>query len=192
MRILMTVNAAWNIWNFRRPLVEALISDGHEVTVLAPKDHTVEGLTALGCRVRDLEMNVKGLNPASDIDLIVRLRRLFAEIRPDVILSYTIKNNIFGAIAAKKVGIPFIPNVTGLGTAFLSGGFLERVAETLYKSAFRRLPVVFFQNVDDRDLFVSRGLIMDKQARLLPGSGIDLVRFSSATYPEGTWRPSFL
>ena len=188
----MTVNAAWNIWNFRRPVVEALIADGHDVTVLAPKDDAVPRLTALGCRVRHLEMSVKGLNPAADMSLLVRLRRIFAEIRPDVILSYTIKNNIFGAIAAKRLGIPFIPNVTGLGTAFLSSGLLERVAVRLYKTAFRNLPVVFFQNADDRDLFVSRGMVSEDHARLLPGSGIDLDRFAPAPYPEADASPVFL
>ncbi|KPQ20033.1 MAG: Glycosyltransferase [Halomonas sp. HL-93] len=188
----MSVNAAWNIWNFRRPVVEALISDGHEVTVLAPKDDAVQRLAAIGCRVRHLEMSVKGLNPATDLDLFLRLRRIFAEIRPDVILSYTIKNNIFGAIAAKRLGIPFLPNVTGLGTAFLSGGLLERVAVRLYKTAFRRLPVIFFQNADDRELFVSRGMVTEDQARLLPGSGIDLDRFAPAPYPEEDAAPVFL
>jgi glycosyltransferase involved in cell wall biosynthesis len=192
MNIVMTVNASWNIWNFRRPVVEALIADGHDVTVLAPKDDAVSRLTALGCRVRHLEMNAKGLNPASDVALVLRLRRLFDEIGPHVILSYTIKNNIFGAIASKGLGVPFIPNVTGLGTAFLSGSLLERVAVGLYKTSFRKLPVIFFQNEDDRDLFLSRGLVTGKQARILPGSGIDLDRFAPAPYPEPTEAPVFL
>ncbi|MEW9920351.1 glycosyltransferase family 4 protein [Marimonas sp. MJW-29] len=192
MRVLISVNAAWNIWNFRRPLIDALIADGHAVTVLAPKDDTVPKLEALGCSVRHLEMNVKGLNPLQDSNLLMRLRKHFRDLQPDVILSFTIKNNIFGAIAAKSVGIPFVPNVTGLGTAFLSGGMLETVAVTLYKMAFRKLPIVFFQNADDRDLFVERGLVTAPQARLLPGSGIDLDHFAAAAYPQKEGVPVFL
>lgn len=192
MKVLVSVNAAWNIWNFRRPLVEALLADGHKVTILAPKDDAVPKLEALGCSVRHLEMNVKGINPLQDSKLLLRLRQHFRDLQPDVILSFTIKNNIFGAIAAKSAKILFVPNVTGLGTAFLSGGVMERVAVTLYKTAFRKLPVVFFQNEDDRTLFLERGLVTESQARCLPGSGIDLDRFAVAAYPPEDGAPVFL
>ena len=192
MHVLITVNATWNVWNFRRPLVEALIADGHEVTVLAPRDETAAQLEALGCRLLPLEMSVKGMNPARDAALLWRLRRAFRALRPDVVLGFTIKPNIYGALAAKAVGVPFVPNVTGLGTAFLSGGALERVAVALYRRAFRGLPVVFFQNADDRALFLGRGLVGAAQARLLPGSGIDLERFAPIPSPETAEGPAFL
>ena len=192
MHILMTVNAAWNIWNFRRPLVEALTGDGHRITVLAPLDDAVPDLERLGCRFRPLEMSVKGLNPLEDLKLQRRFGRIFREERPDVILSYTIKNNIFGARAAKSTGVPFIPNVTGLGTAFLSGKLLQTVTEQLYRRSFADLPVVFFQNEDDRDLFLDRRLVRADQARLLPGSGIDLQRFAPAPIPPPAEPPVFL
>lgn len=192
MHILMTVNAAWNIWNFRRPLVEALSADGHQITVLAPPDNTVAELERIGCRFRPLEMSVKGLNPIEDLKLQRRLKRIFREEQPDAVLSFTIKNNIFGARAARAAGVPFIPNVTGLGTAFLSGGFLQTVAEQLYRRAFAKLPIVFFQNEDDRDLFLDRKLVRTDQARLLPGSGIDLERFAPAELPSVDAPPVFL
>lgn len=192
MNIIISVNSAWNVWNFRKPLVEALIADGHSVTVLAPEDDAVAKLQAIGCQIRRLEMNVKGLNPAQDLHLIFRMRRALRELRPDIVLSFTIKNNIFGAFAAKSAGIPFVPNVTGLGTAFLSGGVLERVAVALYKAAFRNLPIVFFQNADDRDLFLQSGIVTESQVRLLPGSGIDLDRFPPAAYAVAHEEPVFL
>lgn len=192
MHILMTVNAAWNIWNFRRPLVEALTGDGHRITVLAPPDDAVPELERLGCRVRPLEMNVKGLNPLEDLKLQRRFGRIFREERPDAVLSYTIKNNIFGARAATPADVPFLPNVTGLGTAFLSGKLLQTVTEQLYRRSFAALPVVFFQNEDDRDLFLARRLVRAQQARLLPGSGIDLERFAPAPLPAPEEPPVFL
>lgn len=192
MDVLISVNAAWNVWNFRRPVVESLIAEEHSVTVLAPQDETVSKLEALGCRFHHLEMSVKGLNPIQDLGFLMRLRRNFREKRPDIVLSYTIKNNIFGAMAAKSLKLPFIPNVSGLGTAFLSGGALERIAVTLYQMAFKGLPVVFFQNDEDRDLFVERGLVRAEQARLLPGSGIDLDRFAASNYPKDGTAPVFL
>ena len=192
MHVLMTVNAAWNIRNFRMPLVQSFLAAGHRVTVLAPHDDAVAALQAAGCDVQALQMDVKGLNPVRDLGLALRLRRHFRAARPDVILGFTIKNNLFGALAAKTLGIPFIPNVTGLGTAFLSGGLLQAVAETLYRRAFAGLPVVFFQNEDDRALFVQRRLVRADQARLLPGSGIDLAHFSAAPWPAPTGETVFL
>jgi glycosyltransferase involved in cell wall biosynthesis len=178
--ILMTANAAWNIWNFRRPIVEALLRDGHKITVLAPADMAVPNLLSLGCRFLPIEMNTRSLNPFQGIKLQQVFKRFFQEENPDIILSYTIKNNIFGSRAARALGIRFIPNVTGLGTAFLSGMFLQKITEQLYYEAFRSVPTVFFQNQDDQDLFLKRGIVRSKQARLLPGSGVDLERFAPA------------
>lgn len=192
MHILMTVNAAWNIWNFRRPLVAGLMDDGHRVTVLAPPDETVPDLMNLGCTMRALKMSVKGVNPIADLRLQRRMRQAFREEKPDVVLGFTIKNNIFGARAARPLGIPFLPNVTGLGTAFLSGPILQSVTEQLYRRSFGPLPAVFFQNSDDRNLFVDRSLIQAHQARLLPGSGIDLAYFSQTPMPDTDGPPVFL
>lgn len=183
MHVVMTVNAAWNIWNFRKPVVEALLAEGHQVTVLAPEDAYADQLRQMGCRFVPLRMNPKGLNPVDELRLLRRLRRSFADLRPDVVLSYTIKTNVFGALAAKSLGVPFVPNVSGLGTGFLSGGALQFIVEQLYRRAFRGLGVVFFQNADDRDLFIARGLVRGDQARLLPGSGIDLAHFGAAPLP---------
>lgn len=192
MHVMMTVNAAWNILNFRRPLIEALAVDGHQITVLAPVDDAVPDLERLGCRVIPLEMSVKGLNPVEDLRLQRRFAQVFREEKPDAVLSFTIKNNVFGATAAKSAKVPFLPNVTGLGTAFLSGKALQLVTERLYRWSFAGLPVVFFQNEDDRDLFVERRLVTDKQAWRLPGSGIDLEHFAPVPMAADGGPPVFL
>lgn len=192
LHVIVTVNASWNVWNFRRPVLSALLKQGYRVTVLAPEDQFRSEIESFGCRFIPLEMDQKGLNPAHDIALLARFKSIFAHERPDVVLSYTIKNNIYGAFAARALGIPFIPNITGLGTAFLSGGLLQKVAETLYRTAFSAVPVVFFQNEDDQDLFLKRSLIKPGQARLLPGSGIDLHHFDRAVYPSADSPTTFL
>ena len=188
----MTANATWNIWNFRRPVVEALLTDGNRVTVLAPLDAAVRDLKHLGCHVRPLTMSVKGLNPLEDLKLQYKFKRIFREEQPDVVLSYTIKNNIFGSQAARSEGVPFLPNVTGLGTAFLSGKLLQAVTEQLYRRSFSTLATVFLQNEDDRDLFLKRSLIRPDQALLLPGSGIDLVHFAPTAMLPVEGAPVFL
>lgn len=192
MHVIMTANAAWNVWNFRRAVASSLIADGHRVTVLAPEDDTIPSLQSLGCGFIPLAIDPKGINPARDLALVARFARVFWAQKPDVVLSYTIKNNIYGALAARTSRTPFIPNVSGLGTAFLSGGLLQRVAEGLYRTSFRATPVVFFQNEDDQGLFLERRLVGQPQAHLLPGSGIDLEHFAVAPYPPAGNPTTFL
>ena len=80
-RILVTVNLAWNIWNFRRPVIKALIEDGHKVTVLAPPDPSLSMLEQMGCQTVPLKMDSKGLNPFRDLALLFRLRSAFRKHR---------------------------------------------------------------------------------------------------------------
>jgi glycosyltransferase involved in cell wall biosynthesis len=131
-----------------------------------------------------------GLNPVADLALLARYRGLLKRLRPAAYLGFTIKPNIYGSLAAASLGIPAIPNVSGLGTAFIRSGPLQHVVKALYRIAFKRAPVVFFQNGEDRQLFVSRKLVRSDQARLLPGSGVDLERFKPVPLPDGP--PTFL
>ncbi len=183
MHIVLTVNASWNIWNFRRPVVEALLADGHQVTILAPKDDTAKQLESLGARFVHLEMDVDGLSPASSIELIDTFRGHFHALQPDIVLSYTVKNNIFGAMAARTLGIPFLPNVTGLGTLFLGSKPLFLIGKLLYRFGMGALPIIFAQNDDDRDFLVDKKLLNAEQLRMLPGSGIDLESFATTPLP---------
>ena len=183
LHVMITANAAWNIWNFRRPIVESLLAAGHRVTIVAPVDDMLSKLQSLGCTVVPLKMDVRGLNPVADLALLWRFRAVLRQWRPDAVLSFTIKNNVFGGLAARLAGVPFVPNVTGLGTAFLSGWLLQRVAETLYRAAFRALPVVFFENDDDGALFEARGMLRPGQAWVLPGTGIDLIHYAAGPMP---------
>ena len=164
-------------------MIEALLADDHEVVALAPRDEYAGSLEALGCGFRCLEMDQSGLSPVRDAGLFFRLKRQMRELNPDIVFGYTIKNNLYGALAARLLGVPFIPTVTGLGTAFLSGPALRIGAEALYRGAFARVPIVFFQNQDDRAYFTSRRLVSDRQVRMVPGSGIDLERFRPQPMP---------
>ncbi|MFZ1742763.1 MAG: glycosyltransferase family 4 protein [Pontixanthobacter sp.] len=180
MHIVLTVNASWNIWNFRKPLVEALLADGHRVTILAPTDETVSKLTGLGADYVPLEMDVRGLGLLSNLGLVGHFKRHFSVLKPDVVLSYTIKNNIFGAVAARAMNIPFLPNVTGLGTIFLGSKPMFLAGKLLYRFALGRLPIVFVQNDDDREFLIANHLLKQQQVKMLPGSGIDLEGFSAS------------
>jgi len=126
-----------------------------------------------------------GLNPLDDLRLLYRLRSLLRSIGPRVYLSYTIKPNIYGALACRSLGVPSIPNVSGLGTAFLAGGWLGQIVRTLYAYSFRSCARVCFQNAEDETLFLQHRLVQSHQVLRLAGSGIDLSHFQPAPMPEG-------
>src|SRR5436190_7677155 len=144
----------------------------------------------LGVDRLEIEIDRAGLNPLADFRLFARYRSLLKRLRPAAYLGYTIKPNIYGSLAAASLGIPAIPNVSGLGTAFIRGGPLQALVTRLYRIGFARAPVVFFQNAEDRDLFVGRRIVRAEQARVLAGSGVDLKRFAPAGPPQTP--PSFL
>ena len=181
MRVAIVINTAWNIWNFRRSLVKALQAAGHEVLAIAPPDAYSQRLeTELGCRFVPILMENKGTNPLQDAALTRRFYQLYKREQPDVVLHYTIKPNIYGTLAARLAGIPSVNNVSGLGTVFIVKNLVSKVALGLYKFAFQFPKRVFFQNGDDRQLFVSNGLVAAAKTDLLPGSGVDINRFRPA------------
>ena len=144
----------------------------------------------LGVERVPIEIDRAGLNPFTDLRLLLKYRALLQRIRPAAYLSYTIKPNIYGAFAAASLGIPALPNVSGLGTAFIRGGRLQALVTRLYRIGFACAPVVFFQNQEDRALFIDRRIVKPSQAQVLPGSGVDLDFFLPAPLPNG--HPTFL
>ena len=175
--VAISINASWNVVNFRRGLIEALRREGWRVVALAPTDAWSPRLAEIGAEHVPIAIDSLGLSPLRDLALLARYRRLLKRIRPDVFLGYTAKPNVWGSLAARSLGIPVINNISGLGTAFVEPGPLRRILSTLYRIALRRSAAVFFQNPEDLDLFRRQRLVRAGQARLLPGSGIDLDRF---------------
>ena len=184
--IVLSANSDWNIVNFRGGLIRALRTAGYEPIVIAPQDpSTDKRMRELDVERIPIRIDRSGLNPWADLQLIGEYKRLLRRIRPVAYLGYTIKPNVYGCFAAASLGIPAIPNISGLGTAFIRSGPLQQIVKALYRVGFRRAPRVFFQNDEDRDLFVDRKIVRADQARVLPGSGIDLDRFRPGPLPEG-------
>jgi len=183
-RVVIAANSAWNIVNFRGELIRALQKNGYEAVVVSPPD--AAGRLA-GLAVKHIEVPIErsGLNPLSDLALLLRYRSILSHLRPVAYLGFTIKPNIYGGLAAGSLGIRHIANISGLGTAFIRRGPLRTFVSNLYRLALRRAPVVFFQNPDDRSFFLERRLVREDQARLLPGSGVDLNRFRQVPLPDG-------
>lgn len=177
MRIAIIINKSWNIYNFRLGVIKAFQELGHEVLTIAPKDVYSELLEKEGCRFINVHIDDKGTNPLKDAGLFFRFLKIYHTEKPDLILNYTIKPNIYSAIAAKIKGIPTINNVTGLGTVFLRDKMIYRFAQSLYKFAFRFPYKVFFQNSDDRNLFIKKGFVRKDKTEILPGSGVNILKF---------------
>jgi len=177
-KIILSINTSWNIYNFRGGLVRALQRAGYEVVAVAPcDDYSRRLVDELGCRYVPLPMDNKGTSPAKDLILFWRFYRILRRERPVAFLGYTIKPNVYGSLAAHALGIPVINNISGLGTAFIKDGLLTRIVKRLYRLALLRSARVFFQNEDDRSLFVRERLVQHDQTDVLPGAGIDLEKF---------------
>ncbi len=135
----------------------------------------------------DITLNNKGTNPIEDIKLTYMYFKLYKEIRPDLVLHYTIKPDIYASFAAGLLGIPIISNITGLGSLFIHKGLALKVAMILYKVALSIPKKVFFQNPEDMSSFVHHHLVSQEKAALLPGSGVDISKF--APRPKSKPRP---
>lgn len=183
LKVLICLNTAWNLVNFRSGLIRALVEQGYEVIAVAPFDEYATQLHELGCRYIPLPMDKNGTNPRRDLLLLARFFYLLRSERPNVFLGYTVKPNIYGSLAAHTMRIPVINNVAGLGTVFIKDGWLNQLVRGLYRIALSRSAKVFFQNEDDCKLFVSGGLVSETVADQLPGSGIDLVKFQPSPLP---------
>jgi glycosyltransferase involved in cell wall biosynthesis len=176
-KIVISVNTAWNICNFRAGLVRSFVRQGYEVLVLAHDDEYAPRLAGLGCHFKQLHMDQHGTSASHDLALLVKYRRVLQSVRPLAYLGFTIKPNVYGSIAASGLAIPVINNIGGLGATFLHGAMLTELVKQLYRYSLRRSSRVFFQNREDRQLFLDAGMVRENVSELLPGSGIDLHHF---------------
>lgn len=193
MRVCLSANSSWHVVNFRANIVRALVDEGYEVIVIAPKDDYSERIADLGCRYVAIPIEQQGMSVAADLRTFLCYLKILKKEKLDVFLGYTVKPNIYGSLACHLLKIPVVNNVSGLGTAFLRGGWLKRVVTTLYRLAFSASRSVFFQNCDDQKLFMDSQLVREEQAKLLPGSGVDLSRYQQCAYePRPKERMQFL
>lgn len=191
MTIGIVINTAWNIYNFRSGIIQHFRKEGHDVVAIAPRDEYVERLEAMGCRFRELPMSGSGVNPFSDLLLLWRLSGILKNEKIDVLLTYTIKPNVYGSIAGRLLNTPVICNVSGLGTTFVWNNLVSKIAIFLYNISVRKASHVFFQNPEDMELFLSKVPVTGEKVGLLKGSGINLESFSATPKPPSE-APVFL
>lgn len=192
MKILILANNDTGLFLFRKELLQRLIEEGHTVYVSVPSGTMIQRLKGLGCKVTTCDLlDRRGKNPVKDLSLLHYYDRLLLHVRPDCVLSYTVKPNAYGGMACARRGVPFIANVTGLGDAIMRGGMLAKVTLLLYRQGLKKADCVFFQNEENLSFFRERGITRGK-TRLLPGSGVNTREYPLMPYPADEGEIRFL
>ena len=181
-KVLILSNYGMGLYKFRRELISTLCNQ-YQVTICIPQGEYDQKLQNLGATVVHCEMERRGMNPLHELTLLNRYRKVLKAEKPDVVLTYTIKPNVYGGMICGLKKIPYLPNVTGLGTTIENGGLMSKLSLTLYKMGLRKASCVFFQNAVNRDLFLNRKVYTGK-SKVIPGSGVNLNDHPFEDYPE--------
>ncbi|MCD4711903.1 MAG: glycosyltransferase family 4 protein [Clostridiales bacterium] len=181
-KILILANNDIGLYKFRKELIEELLKDNH-VFISLPNGEFVKELVNLGCEFIDTNIDRRGINPITDLRLMFEYKKILNRVKPDVVLSYTIKPNVYGGMMCRLTKTPYIANITGLGTAVENGGVLQSITIFLYKLALKNASCVFFQNKENAEFINSKGIIKGKQ-KIIPGSGVNLDHYELLDYPE--------
>lgn len=183
MKILILANNDIGLYKFRKELIEELIIRNYEVYISLPDGDFVEALKTLGCKYIKTDIARHGTNPIQDLGLLNFYKKIIRQIQPDMVLTYTIKPNIYGGLACASSDTPYLTNITGLGTAVETKGLLQFITMTLYRKALRKADTVFFQNRENENFFLKHKLVLGKH-KLIPGSGVNLSYYVPLPYPK--------
>lgn len=181
-KVLLLGNHGFVIYNFRKELIQSLLKDGYEVYISLPYDEKVDVMISWGCKFVETNVDRRGTNPVTDLKLVGHYVKLLKEIKPDVVLTYTIKPNLYGGIACRMLNVPCINNITGLGSGFSGNPALKFLLSSLYKAGLKRSKCVFFQNTEDMNTLV-KNKIVKGYYELIPGSGVNLNEYEFREFP---------
>ncbi|MBE5039345.1 glycosyltransferase family 4 protein [Ructibacterium gallinarum] len=182
-KIVILINHNVTIYNMRKELVERLVSDGYEVYLSCPYGDRISQLSSMGCHFIETNYQRHGKNMIADFKLFLKYKGIIKKIRPGFVLTYTVKPNIYGGMAASFCHVPCIANITGLGTAVENPGILRWLVLSLYKFALRKDVCVFFQNMENEVFFQKHNIALGRH-RLIPGSGVNLIQYRFLDYPQ--------
>lgn len=190
--VLILTNSIGGLHSFRKEVVKAILDAGHKVYISTPDDNAMaDYFREIGCEIIMTEFDRRGVNPLADFKLMLTYRKLMKRLEPVAVLTYTIKPNIYGGMAARLCRVPQLANVTGLGDAVENGGWMQKLTVTLYKMGLGKARRIFFQNASNRKFGIRMG-IADDSSVLLPGSGVNLQHHTYQEYPADEGRIRFL
>lgn len=184
MKIMILANNDVGLYQFRKELIEALIRE-NEVVISLPYGEFIKPLQDIGCKFIDTPVDRRGINPVTDLKLFCTYKSILKKEKPDLVITYTIKPNVYGGYACRLLKIPYAVNITGLGTAFENGGMLRKVVTVMNKVACKKARVVFFENEENKNIFVGNKIIKEEQACRLNGAGVNLEKYKVSEYPNG-------
>lgn len=182
MKILIMTNFDVGLYQFRRELIAELLKS-HEILISLPDGDLVRPLEEMGCRFLSTPVDRRGIDPRKDLGLLLQYFKMLRQEKPDLVITYTIKPNIYGGLVCRLLGIPYAANITGLGTAFQKSGALRTLVSTMYRSALKKAMVVFFENTGNMETLLNEGIVNQSQCKLLPGAGVNLEHYAFAEYP---------
>jgi len=184
MKILILANYDLGLYKFRKELIEKLLNQGHDVYISLPNGDLVRYFEEIGCHFIDTPIDRRGINPKKDFRLLKAYKRMMKGIDPDLVITYTIKPNIYGGIASRLAHKSYAVNITGLGTAFEKPGLVRGLVVNLYKYALKKAKVVFFENCGNRDELISFGCCEKKKTVVLNGAGVNIDTYCYLPYPH--------
>lgn len=190
-KILFLVNHDVGIYKFRLELVQRILKEGHRVVISSPYGECIDDLVSEGCEYKEIRFARHGMNPIKECILIAKYIKLIKDVKPDVVLSYTAKPNIYGGIACTVTKTPYIANITGLGTAIENGGLIQKILCLLYKFGLKKAHKIFFQNTQNEDFFAKKNIYKEKHI-IIPGSGVNLQRYYTLDFPPDDTNVKFL
>lgn len=193
-KILILANNDIGLYKFRKELIQELLCPGSvvdgrsgedaEVYIALPNGEFVHPLEQMGCHFIETPIDRRGMNPLKDLHLFRRYQRIIREVRPNRVITYTIKPNIYGGIACRLKKVPYYVNITGLGTAFQNRGLLQTLVTKLYRVALKKAKKVFFENVENQEVLEEKKIVKKNQGVLLNGAGVNLEEYSYTEYPK--------
>lgn len=191
MKILLLTNSSGGLYIFRKELICELLKQ-HVVYAGTPLTSYMDELVQMGVRLINVPLDRRGMNPIHDLKLLKQYDREIKRVQPDIVITYTIKPNIYGGIVCRKNKVPYAVNITGLGTAFQKEGLVKKLISFLYKIALDKAKVAFFENSDNKANFINNDIIKKEQACLLNGAGVNLDYYKYLSYPEDRSTFNFL
>lgn len=181
-KILILANSDIGLYKFRKELIEELVKE-YKVYFSLPKGEFTQYFIDRDCSFIETEFERRDINPINELKLLNTYKRIIKMVAPDIVLTYTIKPNIYGGIIARIKKVPYIVNVTGLGSAVENNSLLQKLIVILYRVALKDVKTIFFQNFENKDFFEKHKIALGKH-RLLPGSGVNLNDYQVAVYPD--------
>lgn len=183
-KVVISANTSWYIYNFRKNTILQLMENGFDVLIVAPEDEYSKKIVDLGAGFHNIKIKRDGTNPVSDFFTFLSFYLIYRKLSPSIILNFTPKNNVYSTLAASMLNIRVINNIAGLGTLFVKETMVSKVARFLYKLSQKHADLIFFQNEEDRCLFIEKKYINYEKTERIFGSGVDINRFIPVQAPD--------